>query len=819
MKAFHRLLAEEMSRLGVEGADTSQEAWKAFARRILEVSSKEMQELYSGLASQKEKLDTIVSSVGDGLAHLDSQGFVQLLNPAGQALLGLSQEPLDQNFWELVQSPCPAAAGTWERRFMTGFVDFEASLCYRTMEPGGSVVSFRDVTEKARTLRALEEARAAAESASRTKSEFLATMSHEIRTPMNGVLGMASLLEQTHLTSEQSHYLSVIKASGETLLAIINDILDFSKIEAGKLELSMSTFDVRQVIESVTALLADHAHRKNLELAHLVYRDVPEILRGDVDRLRQILMNLLSNAIKFTHRGEVVVRVKLESAGAEEAVLRFEVSDTGIGVPGNLREQIFSAFGQADASTTRRYGGTGLGLTICKRLCELMDGQIDFHSEPGKGSTFWFTARFGRFMEPPKKGEDPTEDGLFGVRVLIIDDNETNRCVLKEHLLGWEMLAKTAADGDSGIILLRKAVEANRPFDLVLLDMQMPDKDGLDIAAEIRADSSIAEVPIVLLTSVGHREWEGRAAELKILASHSKPIRRAELYDCISQAVGRQRKAAAPSASVAAVAEIPKLAGHVLLVEDNKFNQQVAQGLLEHLGLTCKIAENGLEALEMLWGGVFDLVLMDCQMPGMDGYEATRTIRERENTSRIPIIAMTAHARQGDRELCLEAGMDDYLSKPVDLSRMAQCLSRWLDSQGPLAVPPPHARTESASPVLDPTTWSMILSIRQRSVQQGEEDLILVFLQNLGDNLHQLQRGVAHDDPVAVAEALHILQGISGNIGATELHAITVALIEQIHSQPKAALEPGLARVKGAAKRVRQSILAQDGVRLPSPGE
>lgn len=415
---------------------------------------------------------------------------------------------------------------------------------------------------------------AALEEASRAKSDFLAQMSHEIRTPMNGVLGMSSLLAQTRLTEEQRNYLGVIRSSADALLSVINDILDFSKVEAGKLELLEESFDLRDTVEAVCSMLAEKAHGKGLELVPVVYRNLPDQVRGDSDRLRQILTNLISNAIKFTAQGEVVVRVKVAELASDTVTVRCEVSDTGIGIAPALQERIFEAFTQAESSTTRRFGGTGLGLPISRRLVEMMGGQIGVQSTAGQGSTFWFTARFPiDVSETPESAPSKPID-LFGLRVLIIDDNETNRAILVDQLAVWELTSKAVSSGPEGLEVLRLAQERRVAFDLVLLDMQMPDMDGLQVIREIRNMPGLAELPIIVLTSVGHREWLKEAKSLGLRWHHDKPIRMHVLKDLIRRAL--QSDSGAAPAALPEAAVPPRLQGKVLLVEDSKFNQQVA---------------------------------------------------------------------------------------------------------------------------------------------------------------------------------------------------------------------------------------------------
>jgi two-component system sensor histidine kinase/response regulator len=752
-------------------------------------------------AVKTARFRSLIDKTWDLIAVIESDLRIAYITPSSERVLGYPSALLEgRPFTELVH---PDDSHTVISH-LTGLTDdnpettvFEIRMRhvggeYRTIDwnaadlladPSvkGYVLNGGDVTEARRAAEELVAARDAALVASKAKSQFVSTMSHEIRTPMNGVIGLTELLLQTPLDDEQLELASGVKVSAESLLVIVNDILDFSKIEAGKLDIEESALHIASVVGDVGRILAGTAHGKGVELVIDIHPDVPGVVLGDGTRIRQVLLNFGANAVKFTAAGEVVIRVTVLHHNAERVALHFDVSDTGIGIAPEEQERLFTAFAQADSSTTRRFGGTGLGLTISRQLVELMGGRLGLVSVPGEGSTFWFEISLRRAEEvaSPDTGADPDPRTLSGQRALVVDDNATNRRILRQQLLSWGVEAVEAADGDRALELAAAAAGDGRTFDLGIVDLNMPDMDGIELARLMKADPATAPTILFLLSSSGYRSEAAESHLNGFAASLTKPVRSSDLFDCLVTSLSSGSEKVALAVPAAARATPTEVSGMILLVEDNTVNQLVGSKVLQNLGYGCTIADNGAAAVTAFRSGRYDAVLMDCQMPEMDGYEATEAIRDIEGATgsgHIPIIAMTAAVMEGDRARCMAVGMDDFITKPVRLEVVSAVLERWVVTAvaGPPAgvgAPPPHG-------VCDPLDRAQIDLLLSLDDGRGDAlaEIVDEYLVMSADGSAELCRLLHEGDSAALARTAHTLKGASANVGASALAGVCAGL-------------------------------------------
>jgi len=742
---------------------------------------------------QKTYFEALVQNNPAAIVVLDTNESVVSCNPAFSQLFGYSSDEIlgknldsviatEETIHEAAQFTQRALAGTFhaisQRRCKDGtMVDVEILGVPVVVgaEKAGALGIYHNITELVR-------ARKEAEAANSAKSEFLANMSHEIRTPMNGVMGMLELALETELNPEQHDYLTTSLHSAEALLALLNDILDFSKIEAKKLELEVIDVSLRNTIEDVASTLAKRANDAGLELACLVHPDVKSALRGDPSRLRQILINLAGNALKFTQQGEVVIRAELIAESQTHVTIHFSVQDTGIGIPPERQASIFDRFTQADGTTTRKYGGTGLGLAICKQLVEAMGGTIGVKSSAGIGSTFWFDITFEK-QPPEKRGTSPltiSPVNLQGLHILGVDDNETNRMILSKMAESFGSRIETVSGGTKALEALQNAQRTGDPFRVVLLDMQMPGMDGEQTTRAIKSDPLIKNVKIVILTSIGQR---GDAIHMEALGCSGyllKPVRQQMLHEALVAILGRTDQGPA-LVTRHILSEQKRFGLKVLLAEDNPINQKLVVILLRKAGFSVDTVDNGLQAVGKVREEPYSAVLMDVQMPEMDGFEATRRIREWEaEKQHLPIIAMTAHAMKGDREHCLEAGMDDYISKPIEPSVLIGVLERWVQISNPekphrleTEEPVPAittfvpAQAESPHPAADELPMDIEDAIERFD---GDREFFIEmcgeYIQSLSVRISELQADILTHNDKDLTRHAHNLKGLSANFSS-----------------------------------------------------
>jgi len=733
----------------------------------------------------------------DAIFWANPQGRFYYVNDAACRQFGRSRE-------ELLSLSIPEIdtllstetwAAFWEKLKTLGSITFETQQTAKNgtvfqievtsnyLEFDGEEYNFsfmRDITQRKLAEDEMRKAKEAAESASRAKSEFLANMSHEFRTPMNGVIGMTELLLGTELTTNQRQFSEIIRDSGKALMTVINDVLDFSKIEARKLELERTDFDLRAILEQVAEMLAVQAQQKCLELICQLAPGTPSLLRGDPGRLRQILVNLVGNAVKFTQQGEVSIRAGLETEDDRNVTLLFTVSDTGIGFRQDRTASLFEPFVQADGSKTRRYGGTGLGLTISKRLAEMLGGRIGAESEEGRGSKFWFTAVFEK-QPRPSSAMIEVQPRLRNAKVLVVDDSVTNRSLVRGILTSWGCHAEESTDASSALTILRQAVDTAEPFQIAIMDMSLPGMNGEELGKRIAADAKLKDTAVVLMTDFGRKNDKARLQGLGIAAQVWKPILERTLKEALVALVAK-------GIGAVSMAKIPIQAlssprgsrqSRILLAEDNSVNQKVAMAMLERLGYCADLVCNGVEALEALAKADYDVVLMDCLMPEMDGYEATRSIREGRSGTRnprIPIIAITADAMAGDRDRCIQAGMSDYLSKPVELQKLSKILEKW--------IVPPSIRDELEAATVRPHAKTEAVFVQEEMLARlmGDRNLagqvISGFLSDAPRQLLNLKNKLEEGDAPGVRMLAHALKGAAATLSAEALRALCFEMQE-----------------------------------------